>query len=128
MMKNFTEFLNEKLDVKLSDNNKDMKNDLLSYIQKTVNSDDIALIINFIDSYIKKPEDSNIDGLINDSDIYDFYLKNQSNIDKLLLGIKWYDNAPADKNVFSVYDYIIISTKTAISEIMVDLKKDLESK
>lgn len=128
MIKNFNDFINEKLDVKLSDDNKNMKNDILSYIQKTVNSDDIALITTFIDSYIKSPEDSNIDGLINDSDIYDFYLKNQSDIDKLLLNIKWYDNAPSKKGVLSVYDYIIVSTKTAINELIIGLKKDLDSK
>ena len=94
-------------------------------MQKTVNSDDLSLIKQYIDSYIKTPEDTNIEGLINDSDIYDFYLKNQSVIDNILLKKEWYDISPSEKNVFSVYDYIITSTKSAIYDLMVELQKNL---
>ena len=60
---------------KLSDENKDIKTDILEMITKSVNSEDPKMITEFIDSIIRNTEDSKIEGLINDADIYDFYEK-----------------------------------------------------
>ena len=38
----------------------------------------------FVESFIKNPEDVKIEGLINDSDIYEFYLKWRNDIDEIL--------------------------------------------
>jgi regulator of replication initiation timing len=61
---------------------------------------------------------SQIEGLINDSDVYDFYLKYRNDIDELLSKIKFYDEVPSEITSFSLYDYVIKGTKKAISEII----------
>lgn len=124
-MLDFNQFINE---AKGDDLDTGVKNDILELVKKTINSEDISLIKDFIKTYIKNPEETNIDGLINDSDIYEFYLKNQTVVDKLLVDDEWFNITPSDKNVFSVYDYIIVSTKNAIKILVNELNKDLESK
>ena len=37
----------------------------------------------FKDKFVKSPEDTKIEGFINDSDIYEFYLKFRNDIDEL---------------------------------------------
>ena len=72
----------------------------------------------FIKSFIKNPEDVKIEGLINDSDIYDFYLKWRNDIDQILNDINFFDNKPTDINVFSLYEYIIKGTEAVVMEIV----------
>ena len=70
----------------------------------------------FKDKFIKTPEDVKIEGLINDSDIYEFYLKFRNDIDELLNDINFFDEVPSDLNTFGLYDYIINGTERAILE------------
>lgn len=77
----------------------------------------------FIDSYLKNTEDIKIEGLINDSDIYDFYLKFRNQIDECLNEIKFYDNSPSELGVFGVYEYIIKATKEAVTEFVKSLSE-----
>ena len=72
----------------------------------------------FLDSFIKNPEDVKIEGLINDSDIYDFYLKYRNQIDEVLNTIKFYGETPESINVFGLYDFIIKGTQKAIQEFV----------
>lgn len=81
----------------------------------------------FIDKYIKSPDDTKISGLINDSDLYEFYLKYRNDIDELLNDIKFYDDVPSELNVFGLYDYIIKGTSRATTEIVKMLKNDAQS-
>jgi DNA-directed RNA polymerase subunit RPC12/RpoP len=76
----------------------------------------------FIESYIKDPEKFKIEGLINDSDIYDFYLKYRNSIDEILNDVNFYDEPPSELNTFGLYDYIIIGTSRAINEIVKMIK------
>ena len=55
-----------------------------------------------------------INGLINDSDIWDFYIKYKDNIDELLNKDGFYEKSPEELNIFSLYDYIIEGTKEAV--------------
>jgi hypothetical protein len=75
----------------------------------------------FIDSYLKNPDDIKIEGLINDSDIYDFYLKYRNQIDECLNEIKFYDNPPSELGVFGIYEYTIRATKESITEFIKSL-------
>ena len=77
----------------------------------------------FIESYLKNPEDIKIEGLINDSDIYDFYLKFRNQIDECLNEIKFYDNSPSEMGVFGVYEYTIKATKEAVTEFVKSLSE-----
>lgn len=72
----------------------------------------------FIESYIKNPDDVKIEGLINDSDIYDFYLKYRNQIDEVLNSVKFYGETPESMNVFGLYDFIIKGTQKAVEEFV----------
>lgn len=72
----------------------------------------------FIESYKKDPSSVKIEGLINDSDIYDFYLKYRNDVDEVLNDIKFYDEVPSENSVFGLYDYIISGTNRSISEFV----------
>ena len=72
----------------------------------------------FIKSFVKDSESFKIEGLINDSDIYEFYLKYRNQIDELLNQLKFYDTPPSEENVFGLYDYITKGTSKAVEELV----------
>lgn len=72
----------------------------------------------FLDSFIKNPDDVKIEGLINDSDVYDFYLKYRNQIDEVLNSVKFYGETPESMNVFGLYDFIIKGTQRGVSEFV----------
>ena len=94
-------------------------------IEKSIKSDDKEVFNKFIDSYVKSPDDSSIEGLINDADVYDFYLKYRNDIDEVLNGIKYFDDTPSEENVYGVYEYTIKATKKAISEFIRLIKDEV---
>ena len=78
----------------------------------------------FVESFIKDEGNIKIEGLINDSDIYDFYLKYRNSIDELLNEIKFYDEIPSKINSFGLYDYVINGTSRAIIEFVKMINPD----
>jgi hypothetical protein len=126
---NYLQFINEDLvsdlSTKISDKNKDIKEDLVKMIQKSINSEDPKLFNDFIESFVRNPEDSQIEGLINDSDVYDFYLKYRNQVDEILSEIKFYENKPSDIDSFGLYDFIIKGTKKAIEDLVSDIKGEI---
>jgi hypothetical protein len=118
----YKQFINESLKDDFSsllDNKyKDVKEELIEMIEKSIKSDDKEVFSKFIDSYVKSPDDSAIEGLINDADVYDFYLKYRNDIDEILNEIKYFDDTPSEENVYGVYEYTIKATKKAISEFI----------
>jgi hypothetical protein len=84
-------------------------------IEKTIENSG-GEFASFVDKFIKEPEDIQIEGLINDSDIYDFYLKFRNDIDELLNDLKFFGNNPSDINAIGLYDYLIKGTQKAIEE------------
>jgi hypothetical protein len=76
----------------------------------------------FIDKYIESTEDVKIEGLINDSDIFDFYLKYRQYIDPILNNINFFNKNPRDLNKLGLYDFSVEGTKVAIDEIVRSLK------
>lgn len=101
----------------------DLQEEISEMIKKSLKSEDEKVFNDFIESSIKEPEDVQIEGLINDSDIYEFYLKWRNEIDDVLSDINYYDEVPSENKVFSLYDYIIQGTKKSVSEIILMLKK-----
>jgi hypothetical protein len=97
-----------------------LKNEIISLIKNTIENNG-GEYKSFINSYIKNSEDIKIEGLINDSDIYEFYLKFRNDIDELLNNINYFDNVPSEMNVLGLYDYIIKGTEKAIKEIVKEL-------
>jgi len=125
----FISFVNEDLasdyTTNLSEENKDLKVELLQMIQKSVNSEDKDVFLEFIDSFVENPSDSKIEGLINGSDIQDFYKKFSGEIDEILADLNFYDDAPSEMDCFSLYDYIIKGTMKAVEDLVKDIKSEI---
>lgn len=122
MLKRYKQFIKEsdesiKVKSETSDSNKytEIKEELKSMIEKTIEKSG-GEYKSFIDSFIKNPDDVKIEGLINDSDIYDFYLKWRNDIDEILNNYKFFDEIPSELNSFGLYDYMIKGTQRAIEE------------
>jgi hypothetical protein len=69
-----------------------------------------------------------INKLVEDNDIFNFYLKFQSEIDELLNDTKYMDESPSNNNVFSLYDVVIDGTKQSILDILESIKDKLFKK
>lgn len=102
-----------------------IKQDLLNKVESSVNSNDSSLINEFIGSYITNSEDTNIEGLINDSDIYEFYLKYVNEIDEVLNSINYFENSPESEGTLGLYDFLVKGTNVALVELIKMIKSDL---
>jgi hypothetical protein len=101
----------------------DLKEDISEKIEKSLNSSDAKTKEDFISAYLSDQEKNQIEGLINDSDIYEFYLKFRNQIDEILSDTNFYDKKPSEVDSFSLYDYLIAGTKRAIKETISKLQK-----
>ena len=77
----------------------------------------------FVESFIKDPKEVKIEGFINDSDIYDFYLKYRKQIDECLNDVKFFDKPASEIGSFGLYEYTINGTQTAVVEFVKELSK-----
>lgn len=100
----------------------ELKDELITMIEKSLNSSDSKTTEDFISAYLSDQEKNQIEGLINDSDVYEFYLKFRNQIDEILSSINFYDEKPSDLNSFSLYDYLITGTKRAVKETLSKIK------
>jgi len=118
MVKRYLQFINEaNEEVQKVDSSKytEIKDEIKSMIEKTIENSG-GEFASFIDKFVKEPEEVKIEGLINDSDLYDFYLKFRNDIDEILNDIKFFGNAPSEVNAIGLYDYLIKGTQKAIEE------------
>lgn len=119
MIKKFKEFyLKEQVDISKYDG---ITSEVKTLIENTINNSG-GEFETFIKSFIQNPDDVKIEGLINDSDIYEFYLKWRNDIDEILNEIKFFDKKPTEINVFGLYEYIINGTEEAVKEIVSSIK------
>lgn len=134
MIKKYIEFIKEADEVnptgdvesKETDASKSSKfpeviDELKSMVEKTIKNSG-GEFKSFIDSYIKNSEDVKIEGFINDSDIYDFYLKWRNDIDEILSDINFFDEIPTENNAFGLYEYVIKGTQIAVLEFVKMIK------
>jgi hypothetical protein len=98
----------------------EIKEEVKSMIESTIEKSG-GEFKSFIDSFNKNPEDTKIEGLINDSDIYDFYLKWRNDIDEVLNDLNFFDEIPSEINAFGLYEYVIKGTEKSIIEIVRNL-------
>jgi len=126
MMKKYLQFIKEADEVNTpedtetkSDSSKytELSSEVKSMIEKTIENSG-GEFKSFTDKFVKSPEDVKIEGFINDSDIYEFYLKFRNDIDELLNDIKYFDEVPSESNTFGLYDYIINGTEKAVIEVV----------
>jgi len=78
----------------------------------------------FIEAILREPEDAKIEGFINDSDIYEFYLKYRNAVDQILNEVEFYKNSAEELNVFGLYDYVIAGTKEAVNKFVEKLSEE----
>lgn len=110
-MKKFTQYIKE------SDEFNKLEQEIKNMIEKTIEKSG-GEFSTFVDSFKRNPDDYKIEGLISDSDIYEFYLKWRNDIDELLSGINYFDEKPSENNAFGLYDYIIKGTERAVIELI----------
>lgn len=118
MVKRYLQFIKEASDeIAKADSSKytEIKDEIKSMIEKTIDNSG-GEFASFVDKFVKEPEDVKIEGLINDSDLYEFYLKFRNDIDELLNDIKFFGIAPSESNAMGLYDYLIKGTQKAIEE------------
>lgn len=130
MVKRYLEFIKEaNKEVQKVDSSKytEIKDEIKSMIEKTIEKSG-GEFESFVDKFVKEPEDVKIEGLINDSDLYDFYLKFRNDIDEILNDIKFFGNAPSEVNAIGLYDYLIKGTQKSIEEAVKLLAEGGEEK
>lgn len=124
MIKKWTQYLKEDNEFDFTsepnDNYEELKEEIKTMIENTI-SENGGEFNTFVDSFNKSPEDYQIEGLINDSDIYDFYLKFRNDIDEVLNDINYFDEIPSENNTFSLYEYTINGTNRSVIEIVKSL-------
>jgi hypothetical protein len=101
----------------------EVKKDLGEMIEKSLKTSDQKTKEDFISAYLRDPEKTQIEGLINDSDIYEFYLKYRNNVDEVLSDSDFFEEKPSDLESFSLYDYLIVGTKKAVKSFIKMLNK-----
>lgn len=134
MIKKYLEFITEadevnptgeveKKETDASDSSKfeEVIDEIKSMIESTIDKSGGELKT-FVDSYIKNPEDIKVENFINDSDIYDFYLKWRNDIDEVLSDINFFDELPTENNAFGLYEYVIKGTQKAFLEFVKMIK------
>jgi hypothetical protein len=129
MIKKYLQFIkeaDETIEAKSTDKSQDsgkyteLKDEVKSMIEKTIEKNG-GEFKSFVDKLSKSPDDTKIEGFINDSDIYEFYLKFRNDIDELLNNVKYFNQVPSESNTFGLYDYIIKGTEKAVLEIIKEL-------
>lgn len=135
MLKRYTQFINEAEEVqqptvssegiKRLDNSKypEVMEEVQKMIENTIQKSGGELK-SFIESFEKNPEDVKVEGFINDSDVYDFYLKFRNDVDEILNNIKFYDESPTEVNAFGLYEYVIKGTERAFMEVVKMINKN----
>ena len=136
-IRNFSNYLNEELEIteleeEVGESFPELKMDLLDLINltleetsdiKNVKKEDLN---DFFTNYITAGKDSEmIDQLVEDNDIFNFYLKHQSDFDELLNDTGYMEKTPQENNVFSLYDVVIDGTKQGIWNLIEMMQSDL---
>ena len=122
----FQKFILEQNQEEKTINMDDIKQDLIELVEKSLSTSDEKTKKDFISAYLQNSEKNQIEGLINDSDIYEFYLKHRNSIDSILANDDFFENKPSELNSFSLYDYIIVGTTKCIKTVLQTINKSSE--
>jgi len=130
-MRNWNDFFNvsENLDSELRDkldsNYKSLKRGILTLIDKSVEDPEKLLNVqNYMDKYIDD-DDVILEDFVENSDIYDFYLKYQTDVDSILSDNDYFEKTPLELNIFSLFDYTIEGTKESVKICIKDMYDNL---
>lgn len=122
---NFYNYLkeNDNIQIEKEDKYVTFKDAVKEMINNTIKeSDKFKTKKDFIKDYLNDDTEQTIIGFVENSDIFDFYLKYQVDIDDYLNNeLDYFSEPPEQNNVFSLYDYIINGTKYAVDEFLSEL-------
>lgn len=118
-VKKYLDFVNESEEISNKDTSSydNLKDDVKEKIENTIEKNG-GEFKSFIDKFKQNPEDVKIEGLINDDQLYDFWLKYENEIDEILNQVNFFDKSPKDLKIIGVYKYIMVSVQQAIEEIV----------
>jgi hypothetical protein len=123
-IKKYLQYLKESDDIQDApevQNSSEIESELKDLIEKTIDNNNQEFD-EFVNSFIKYPNETRIEGLIDESDIYEFYLKYRNEIDEILNEVNFFESIPSDLAVFSLYEYIIKGTQRTIEEVVKKFK------
>ena len=121
MIKRYLSFVNESQDSVESAAFEGIRGDVEKMIKDTVK--DAVDVKEFAQKYLKEPGQVEIEGLINDDQVYEFWQKYENEIDEILNKIGFFSESPDEVNALGTYKYIIASTKAAVKEVVKMLAK-----
>jgi len=120
------ESLDDKFKNSISGDYSSLKRGILVLLDNSVdNADELVNVQNFINNYVEKPNEATLVGLVDDAEIFDFYMKYQGDVDEICSDNQYFDKSPKEHNVFSLYGFVIEGTKFAVKESMNQIQKDL---
>lgn len=120
------EALEDKVKNQLSDNFLSLKSGILELLENTINdTSELVNVQNFINDYLNEPENKNLNNFIEDNDIFNFYLKYQVDVDEICSDNGFFEEPPRNKNIFSLYEYMIEGTKFAVQEGLKIIQKEV---
>ena len=118
----YKDLLYESLDDRMKDKLKEdyisLKRGVLLLIDDSIKTEELVDVQNFINDYINDKNKDVLVGLVDNADVFNFYLKFQGNIDEICNDKKYFEKSPESKNIFSLYDFVIDGTTFAVKEIM----------
>ena len=120
------ESLEDKFKGKLDKKYETLKNGILILVEDSVdNSEDLVNVQNYINESSESLDDSPLIGFVDDADIYDFYIKYQTDIDDICNNNAWFSKTPTEENIFSLYQYIINGSKYGVKQCLKILQKEM---
>ena len=102
---------------------KGLKDDLMEYVKKSSKGKDQEFIKKWVEESKNENEEKTVtlEGLIQDIDLYEFYLRYKEDIDNILKKEGYFEDHQEHKNVSGLNDYVINGTKKAISLCMKEM-------
>ena len=112
------EKLKDKYENTISEQYKGLKTGILEMIDNTIETDELVDAQNFMNDYIQNPETGKLEDFVENSEIFNFYLKYQADIDEICNDKKYFNNTMTQRSLFSLYDVVMDGTKFSVKECM----------
>lgn len=120
------ESLQDKVSNKITEQYSTLKRAILDLLEKSIKKyEELVNVQNFIHDYIENIESVVLEGFVEDGDVFNVYLKHQVDIDEICNEHKFFDTTPTEKNINSLYGFVITGTKFAVVEVMKILQKEI---
>ena len=120
------ESLEDKVVDKLSQEYLSLKRGILDLIENSLGeTNEMVKVQNFIHDYIENPQGGTLVTFVEDNDIFDFYLKFQSDVDQVCNNNGYFAKTPQENNLFSLYDVMIEGTQFTVIQVMKILEKEI---